>query len=53
MAWDLEHQEQLGVEDGDQRPKLRSLPHARRLMVYASLALVPVAIFALMLLMAR
>jgi len=53
MAWDLEHQEQVGVEDGERRPLLRGLPNARRLLLYAGLAMVPVALFALMLLMAR
>jgi serine/threonine-protein kinase len=55
MAWDLEHQEQLGVEDGKRRPSLRArgLLGTRKLMLYAGLALVPVVLFALMLLLAR
>jgi serine/threonine-protein kinase len=54
MAWDLEHQEQVGVEEGARRPALRGfrLPGARRMLLYASLALVPVALFGLMLLLA-
>jgi serine/threonine-protein kinase len=55
MAWDLEHQEQVGVDDGARRPISRSLrlPAARRMLLYAALALVPVALFGLMLLLAR
>lgn len=55
MAWDLEHQEQLGVEDGKRRPSLRGrrFPGARRMMLYAGLALLPLVLFGLMLLLAR
>jgi serine/threonine protein kinase len=55
MAWDLEHQEQVGVEEGERRPALRGrwLPNGRKLLLYASLVLVPVALFGLMLLLAR
>jgi eukaryotic-like serine/threonine-protein kinase len=55
MAWELEHPELVGVEDGERRPVLRreKLPHARRLLLYAGLALVPIAIFGLMVMMAR
>jgi serine/threonine protein kinase len=55
MAWELEHPELVGVEDGERRPVLRSekLPHARRWLLYAGLALVPIAIFGLMVMMAR
>ena len=55
MAWDLEHQELLGVEDGKRRPALRAkgLPGARRIMLYAGLALLPVVLFGLMLMLAR
>jgi serine/threonine-protein kinase len=54
MAWELEHQEQVGVDDEHRKIStgLR-LPGARKLLLYAGLALVPVAIFVLMLLMAR
>ena len=55
MAWDLEHQEQVGVDDGVRRPislGLR-LPAARRILLYAVLALIPVALFGLMLMLAR
>ena len=55
MAWDLEHQEQVGVEDGVRRPALRAriFPGGRKMLLYAGLALVPVVLFGLMLLLAR
>ena len=55
MAWDLEHQEQVGVDVGERRPILRSVrrPATRRLMLYAALALVPIAIFVVMVILAR
>jgi serine/threonine-protein kinase len=55
MAWDLEHQDQVGVEEGVRRPSLRGrlFPNARKMLLYAGLALVPLALFVLMLLLAR
>jgi len=65
MAWDLEHQNQLGVESiheghrgaaGTQaRPLLGgiTLPARRRLLLYAGMVAGPLAIFALMVLLAR
>jgi hypothetical protein len=55
MAWDLEHQEQVGVEDGERRPALRGrrFPNGRKILLYAGLALVPILIFGLMVLLAR
>jgi eukaryotic-like serine/threonine-protein kinase len=55
MAWELEHQEQVGVDEGERRPMLRSvkLPNARRLLLYAGLALVPILLFGLMMALAR
>jgi len=55
MAWDLEHQEQVGVEEGERRQPLRmkGFPGARKLLLYASLALVPILIFGLMVMLAR
>ena len=55
MAWELEHQELVDVEDGQRRPaqRRRLALNRRRLVVYAALALVPVLLFALMMLMAR
>lgn len=54
MAWELEHQELVGVDD-DARPALK-LPFSldkRKAMIYASLALVPVVLFVVMLVLAR
>jgi eukaryotic-like serine/threonine-protein kinase len=54
MAWELEHQEQVAVENGA-RPALRvrfSLDK-RKAMIYAVLALVPVVLFVVMLVLAR
>jgi eukaryotic-like serine/threonine-protein kinase len=54
MAHDLEYPEQVGVEEEGRRPlRIKALPNARKLILYAALALVPIAIFALMVLMAR
>ena len=54
MAWELEHQEQVGVEEDERRPALGGLrlPGARKMLLYAGLALVPVVLFGLMLLLA-
>jgi eukaryotic-like serine/threonine-protein kinase len=59
MEWDLEHQEQVGIEDRGQRGTLRggrpSLLRRinRRTLFYAALALVPIVLFGLMLMLAR
>jgi serine/threonine-protein kinase len=55
MAWELEHQEQVGVDEDERRPKLGGLrlPAARKLLLYGCLALVPLVLFVLMLLLAR
>ena len=55
MAWELEHQEQVGVESGARAPKLGGvkLPGLRRLLLYAGLALVPIVLFGFMLLLAK
>jgi serine/threonine-protein kinase len=55
MAWELEHQELVGVEDGERRPILRNvrLPGLRRMLFYAGLALAPILIFGLMVVLAR
>ncbi len=55
FAWDLEHQDQVGVAE---RPELRNwkrrrTPWPRRILFYAMLALIPVIIFALLLYVAR
>jgi eukaryotic-like serine/threonine-protein kinase len=57
MAWELDHQEQVGVEDrsGAARPTARPGKKGvnKRVLLYAALGLVPVVLFALMLLLAR
>jgi serine/threonine protein kinase len=55
FAWDLEHQDQVGVADRpEQRDwKQRRTPGRRRVLFYAMLALIPVVIFGLLLLVAR
>ena len=55
MAWDLEHQDQVGVATGEQGPGLRRrrLPRGRKMLLYAGLALVPVVLLVVMLLLAR
>jgi serine/threonine-protein kinase len=55
MAWDLEHQDQVGVEEDERRPKLGGLrlPATRKLLLYGCLVLVPLVLFVLMLLLAR
>ncbi|MGB9486777.1 MAG: serine/threonine-protein kinase [Terriglobia bacterium] len=55
FAWDLEHQDQVGVAD---RPELRDWkrrrsPWPRRILFYVMLALIPVIIFGLLLYVAR
>jgi serine/threonine-protein kinase len=55
FAWDLEHLDQVGVEE---RPELRDWKHrrtpwARQILFYAAMALIPVVIFGLLLLVAR
>jgi serine/threonine-protein kinase len=55
MAWDLEHQDQVGVEDSAHRPTLlgRRFFSNKKMLLYAGLALVPVALFVVMLLLAK
>ena len=55
MEWELEHQEQVGVDEDERRPVLRGvrLPGVRRMLLYAGLALVPILIFVLMVMLAR
>jgi serine/threonine-protein kinase len=55
MAWDLEHQEQVGVDESERRMSLHGWlsPGGRRLLIYAALLLVPILIFALMVVLAR
>jgi serine/threonine-protein kinase len=55
MAWELEHQEIVGVDEGARRPSAfrRRLPGRRKMLLYAGLALAPVVLFVLMLLLAH
>jgi serine/threonine-protein kinase len=55
MAWELEHQELVGVEENERRPVSRGLrlPDRRKMLLYAGLALVPAALFGLMMVLAR
>ncbi len=55
MIWDLEHQDQIGVRERDARPALRGGRRGvnKKLLLYVALAVVPVVLFAVMLLLAR
>ena len=55
MAWELEHPELVGVEEDEHRMAVRGrlALNGRRLLLYMGLALVPVALFAIMLMAAR
>jgi serine/threonine protein kinase len=55
MAWELEHQEQVGLEQGEwpRAPGRAGRRASRRMLLYAVLALVPVIIFVLMVVLAR
>jgi serine/threonine-protein kinase len=54
MAWDVEHQEQVGVEENVRKPSFHQrLPKGPRLALYLGMALGPVLLFVLMLLLAK
>jgi len=56
MAWELEHQELVGVnDDNERRPSLRSRlsVNGPKLAIYTGLALIPIILFVVMLLLAR
>ena len=54
MAWDLENQEQVGVESSHRRVvRGRKFLAGDKMLLYAGLALVPVVLFVVMLLLAR
>ena len=58
MEWDLEHKEQVGVEDRGYRPVRRGPSSLldrinKRALLYAGLALVPIVLFGLMLVLAK
>jgi eukaryotic-like serine/threonine-protein kinase len=54
MAWELEHPELVGVDEGNRRQSaLGRRTNMRKIMLYAALALVPVILFVVMLLLAK
>lgn len=60
MQWDLENQEQVGIEERGQRPARRTQANApfwkrinKRTLLYACLALIPIVLFGLMLALAK
>jgi serine/threonine protein kinase len=55
FAWDLEHLDQVGVEDRTELHdwKHRKTPLARRILFYIGMALIPVVIFGLLMLVAK
>jgi eukaryotic-like serine/threonine-protein kinase len=55
MGLELEHPELVGVEenDGRLRPHVRLVLNTRKLLLYAGLVFVPIALFAIMLLVAK
>lgn len=55
MAWDLEHQDEVGVAEREVRPAGGGRPKKfnTRLLLYVGLALIPIAVFVLMLVLAK
>jgi serine/threonine protein kinase len=55
MMWDLEHQEQVGVEPRGSRPTGSGgkRPMNKKLLLYAAMVMVPVVLFVIMLVLAR
>jgi len=55
FAWDLEHLDQVGVEDRTELHdwKHRKNPWARRILFYVGMALIPIVIFGLLMLVAK
>jgi len=55
FAWDLEHQDQVGVADREELRdwRRRRTPWLRRILFYVLLALIPIIIFGLLLLVAK
>lgn len=56
MMWDLEHQDQVGVEPRGNRPAGtagKRAPFNKKLVLYAAMVLVPVVLFVVMLVLAR
>jgi serine/threonine protein kinase len=55
FAWDLEHLDQVGVADRAELHdwKVRRTPLAKQILFYVAMALIPVAVFGLLLLIAK
>lgn len=55
FEWDLDHQEQIGVEERTiiRSPRPRRSPVRKRVLFYIGIALIPVVLFCLMLLLSR
>jgi serine/threonine-protein kinase len=55
FQWDLEHQDQVGVEEGRERnsPRMRRPELNRKTLLYIAVVVVPIGLFGLMLLLAR
>ncbi len=54
LMWELEHQEQVGIEDRGRRGGVRGRRGVnQRVLLYAGMALVPLILFALMMLLAK
>ena len=55
FEWDLEHQDQVGVEEGRERnsPRMRRPELNRKTLLYIAVVVVPIGLFGLMLLLAR
>jgi serine/threonine-protein kinase len=54
MAWDIEHQEQVGVEENVRKPAFHQrLPKGPRLALYVGMVVGPVLLFVLMLVLAK
>ncbi len=53
MAWELEHQEFVGVDSAGRRPSLSKRLPTKKILMYGGLALAPLVLFVMMLLLAR
>ena len=53
MMWDLEHQEQVGVEPRGERLPGKNSQSRKKILLYSALVVVPVLLFVLILILAR
>jgi hypothetical protein len=54
MAWDLEHQDQVGVDESARKPSFHQrLPKGPRLALYLGMIFGPILLFVLMLVLAK